>query len=247
MARIIKKEEVGRGLFVLDVADAAWKGIDIRPGQFGHVKVPDDSRLLRRPIGVLDFDSEAGVVSLVIQRAGRGTHQIGALQAGENIDIMLPLGNFFDREGAENIIIVTGGVGGAPMLYCEKYYRGQADIRMLMGFASAEEIFRESPGALICTEDGSRGERGFVTALLEKEIVRDRPDAIWACGPTPMMAAVQTIAEKNGIPCKISAEQRMGCGVGACLCCSVLGKDGQYRCACADGPVFNVEEVIIGD
>lgn len=246
MARVIRCESIARDIWAMELEAEEWKGIAVLPGQFCHIKPPDSGHILRRPISVMGFSSEYGTLSLAIQAKGEGTRKIVAAREGDVLDVMLPLGNSFALGEARDLLLVGGGVGVAPIVYCGDFYAEKAVIRKIYGYRAKDFVYGHCPEAVLCTDDGSMGERGLVTIPLEREIHRKRPDALWACGPLPMLRAVRDIALRERIPCQLSLEERMGCGIGACLCCSVKvqGPEGwRHRCVCSDGPVFGAEEV----
>lgn len=247
MARIVYSEEIARDIFRLELEAAEWVNLEVLPGQFCHIKAPDAAHILRRPISVMGFDAAYGRLRLAIQVKGAGTRAIVAAPVGSELDVLLPLGNHFALEGAKSLLLVGGGVGVAPMEYCAEYYEGKADIRRIYGYRGRDFVYGRCEGASVCTDDGSFGEKGLVTLPLEREIAANKPDAIWACGPLPMLHAVRDIALRENIPCKVSLEERMGCGIGACLCCSVKVGDENawhHKCVCSDGPVFDAKEVL---
>ncbi|WP_373811020.1 dihydroorotate dehydrogenase electron transfer subunit [Porphyromonas macacae] len=220
---------------------------EIIPGQFVEVLVPDKSVFLRRPISVCDIDPDNGWLDLLIAPVGPGTRSICGVSAGDCLNIILPLGNGFDQECAGvRPLLVGGGVGTAPMLYFARKLsenRIQADI--LLGGRTRNHILLkkrfEAFGHLcITTDDGSLGEKGLVTA---HSVWDDEHSACFVCGPTPMMKAVSAICEEKKLPCYVSLENKMACGIGACLCCVQDTKEHGNVCVCTDGPVFLSSEI----
>ncbi|MBO5185509.1 MAG: dihydroorotate dehydrogenase electron transfer subunit [Prevotella sp.] len=223
---------------------------DMRPGQFVEVRADGTAdTYLRRPISINFVDKETNELWLLVAMIGDGTRAIGRVAAGDRLNCVLPLGNGFTmpRSSAERVLLVGGGVGVAPLLYmgaemrrmgCEPVFllgaRRGADLLML-------DEFEKYGRVCVTTEDGSAGERGFVTnhSLLAVE----RFDHIATCGPKPMMMAVARYARENGVDCEVSLENMMACGVGACLCCvekTVVGNE----CVCKSGPVFNIKKLL---
>lgn len=217
------------------------------PGQCAHILPPGGGDLpLRRPISV--YSTRGGALRLAIQPKGEGTRRIVAARPGETLDILFPFGRGFDPGGAEEIWLVGGGVGVAPMRFCAERFAGRAR-RAYLGYRSREYVYGdkecEAAGARValCSDDGSCGECGFVTVPLGRDLRKGKPDLIMACGPLPMLRAVRALAGEFGVPLQMSLEERMGCGIGACLVCSCAASAGGYLRVCADGPVFAGEEV----
>lgn len=223
-----------------------------KPGQFVHVKIEGFS--LRRPISIASIDSENGTIRIVFEVRGDGTLALSKLNEGDEIDIIGPLGNgsFKLLGSGKKAICVGGGIGVPPMLALAEYYK--SDATAICGFRNAghiilKEDFEEcGANTVICTDDGSAGRKGFVTDALLESIAISKPDIIYACGPKAMLKAIVNIANENNIECQVSLEERMGCGVGACLVCACRTvKDGNEFMShvCKDGPVFDSKEVIL--
>lgn len=216
----------------------------ILPGQFVQIAVDTPGVFLRRPISINDVNPAERTIDLLIRRAGRGTAALTALNVGDKLNILLPLGNGFTTEAPRGarLLLIGGGVGVAPLLYLGRYLKALGhEPEFLLGARSGVDLLElaefESIGRiLVSTEDGSMGERGLVTAhsALNGEI-----DRIYCCGPSPMMKAVAAIARERGIDCEVSLENMMACGLGACLCCVENTVKGNV-CVCTEGPVFNI-------
>lgn len=248
---IIKKEEIADGIFSFtiscaDVASAAGAG------QFVHVRAKGFT--LRRPISICEVDKENGTIRIVFEVRGEGTKELSMLNAGDKMDMIAPLGRGFnpvELNDGEKAIVVGGGIGVPPLVQTAKAY-GENAIAVI-GFRTASKIILEDDfkafGAevLTCTDDGSFGHCGTVIEPLTRAIETNKIARIHACGPIPMLRGIVKIAEELDIPCEISLEERMGCGVGACLVCNCKvnrrGKDYYVR-VCKDGPVFNSKEVV---
>ncbi|MBR5254786.1 MAG: dihydroorotate dehydrogenase electron transfer subunit [Bacteroidales bacterium] len=218
----------------------------IKAGQFVEVQVNSDSKvLLRRPISINDVDSQTNEISLIIQTVGQGTKELAKINEGEEINLVYPLGNGFNIEG-ENPLLVGGGVGIAPLLYLAKNFHAKGiKPKVLLGFRSQEQMidlkeYEKYADVYISTQDGSVGSKGLVT---ENEIFTQSYDTIYTCGPTPMMRAISDYSLKNNIKCYASLENKMACGIGACLCCVQNTTEG-HKCTCTEGPVFNVKDII---
>lgn len=219
---------------------------EINPGQFVEVQVNSDSKvLLRRPISINDVDFQTNEISLIIQTVGQGTKELAKINEGEEINLVYPLGNGFNIEG-ENPLLVGGGVGIAPLLYLAKNFHAKGiKPKVLLGFRSQEQMidlkeYEKYADVYISTQDGSVGSKGLVT---ENEIFTQSYDTIYTCGPTPMMKAISDYSLKNNIKCYASLENKMACGIGACLCCVQNTTEG-HKCTCTEGPVFNVKDII---
>lgn len=225
---------------------------EMRPGQFVEVRVDgSNSTFLRRPISVNYVDKAKNELWLLIQLVGDGTRKLAEAQVGGTINVVLPLGNGFtiptSEEVGKKFLLIGGGVGTAPMLYLGEMLR-QMNIRpaFLLGARSKNDLlqleeFQKIGDVYITTEDASLGEKGYVTNhSILKEI---RFDQIFTCGPKPMMVAVAKYARAESIPCEVSLENTMACGIGACLCCVEKDHEGHNVCVCKEGPVFNIDRL----
>lgn len=220
-------------------------------GQFVHMKIAAGTAvdpLLRRPISIAGVDRHAGTVRIIYRIAGRGTALLASLEKGNIVDCMGPLGRGFDLS-CQRPLLVGGGIGLAPLVFlasslCPK------PMEVLMGGRTKEEMFWPELFAGLCqnihvtTDDGSLGTQGFTVDILPELIRRGGYDRIYTCGPEPMMKGVASIAAALSVPCQVSLEEHMACGVGACLSCTCAGQDGKRRKICSDGPVFWAEEVL---
>lgn len=221
------------------------------PGQFAQLRVDGSpGTFLRRPISIHYVDSEANEVSFLVQIVGEGTRWLSTLREGNTLNAILPLGNGFSLpcESGERPLLVGGGAGVAPLLFLGSRLREMGlEPVCLLGARSAGDlpvlpVFEKLGTVSVTTEDGSLGERGFVTqhSILSAE---GQPfSRIYCCGPKPMMVAVARYARGRGIPCEVSLENKMACGLGACLCCVEDTKRGNV-CVCTEGPVFNIDEL----
>ena len=222
-------------------------------GQFAEVRVNGSpSTFLRRPISICFVDDSANELWLLVACVGDGTRRLAQLRPGDKLNCVLPLGHGFTMPASSNehYLLVGGGVGVAPLLYQGKLLRAQgADVTFLLGARTANDLlllseFERFGRVLVTTEDGSAGERGFVTnhsVLLDGHF-----DRIQCCGPTPMMKAVASYARKQQTDCEVSLENLMACGLGACLCCVEKTVRGNL-CVCKEGPVFNINELLWQD
>lgn len=215
-------------------------------GQFAHVLVP--SKTLRRPISICDVEDDC--LRLVFEVRGAGTDLLAQTKEGECLDVLAPLGHGFTLDPNQKTVFVGGGIGVPPMLYSVKSQGGSSVA--ILGFRNRaavilEEDFKAVGGkVIVTTDDGSYGLHGFVTQPLAEEI--KTAEMICACGPMPMLKRIAVLAKEYNVPCQVSLEERMACGIGACLGCAVLvnREDGTqgYKHVCKNGPVFNAEEVV---
>ena len=223
----------------------------MQPGQFVEVKVEGSvATFLRRPVSVNFVDRERNELWLLVAVVGEGTRQMAGLQAGDCLNVVGPLGNGFSVQSggtALRTLLVGGGVGVAPLLYQGAVLK-EAGLEpvFLLGARTAKDLlmldeFRKYGEVFVTTEDGSEGERGFVTQ--HTVLQQRRFDLIQTCGPTPMMKAVARFAWQQGIECEVSLENMMACGLGACLCCVEKTTEGNL-CVCKDGPVFNIKKLL---
>lgn len=221
---------------------------DLLPGQFVQVRVDDSpNTYLRRPISIHDVDADKKEVVLLVQQVGEGTRHLAAVHEGDIINMVLPLGNGFSMpEKGERVLLVGGGIGIAPLFHFGKVLNAKG-IRptLLLGGKSKSEVLRLEDyqrlgDTFVTTEDGSYGEKGFVTM---HSIWSDHVfDKIYVCGPKLMMKAVAKLAKDKDTWCEVSLENLMACGLGACLCCVEDTVDG-HVCVCKEGPVFNTRRL----
>ena len=222
---------------------------EMLPGQFVEVRVDNTpSTFLRRPISINNVDYDHNELWLLVAAVGDGTRQLQKLQKGDRLNCVLPLGNSFTMptDSTQKVLLVGGGVGVAPLLYFGKRIKAMGgEPTFLLGARSAKdvlerELFEQVGRVLITTEDGSEGEKGFVTN--HSVLAQEHFDHISTCGPKPMMMAVARYAFKNDIECEVSLENKMACGVGACLCCVEKTVEGN-KCVCKEGPVMNIKKL----
>lgn len=228
-----------------DVAEIA------EAGQFAHVKVNGFS--LRRPISICEIDTDNGNIRIVFEIRGEGTEELAKLNPNDNIDIIAPLGHGFTLlDKSHKAIVIGGGIGVPPMLQIAKHY-GES-CTAIIGFRNSAAVILDDDFAeyksnvVLCTDDGSKGQKGFVTSALENVLNQSPADIIYACGPHAMLRSIIELADKHNIRCEVSLEERMGCGVGACLVCACKTvKNGKeyFAHVCKDGPVFNSQEVVL--
>ena len=225
---------------------------EAKTGQFVQVKA--EGYTLRRPISICSIDKEKGTIRLVFEIRGKGTDKISQLNKGDLMDIIAPLGNGFNysTEKQGRVIVVGGGIGTPPMLDIARDYGESATA--ILGFRSFDRVILDKDYAkggaktIVCTDDGSVGVAGTIAKPLEEELSKGDVAMVFGCGPTPMLKAVVECCKAAGVPSQVSLEQRMGCGVGACVvcACTVIRGGRQYVLrVCKDGPVFKGEEVVL--
>lgn len=220
------------------------------PGQFVQVLITgSQSTYLRRPVSIYEVDSVKNTFSLLIKKLGEGTRHLSTISAGQKLSIVYPLGNSFTVPESGKVLLVGGGVGMAPMLMLASHINNEkVEIEIIVGGRKAEDIiapekFQKYGKLNITTNDGSLGEKGFVT---QHSILKDglsKYDRIYACGPDVMMKAIARKAVEENIQCEVSLENLMACGFGACLCCIAETSSGN-KTTCVEGPVFNVNELV---
>ena len=223
---------------------------EMLPGQFVEVRVDGSSTtFLRRPISINFVDRERNELWLLVAMVGDGTRRLAELKTGEKLNCVLPLGRGFSlpKSPEQRFLLVGGGVGVAPLLELGRAMREMGcEPTFLLGAKTEADLleideFKKYGRVCVTTEDGSAGERGFVT---DHSLLRDEHfDQICCCGPLPMMKAVAAFANRVGTPCEVSLENMMACGVGACLCCVEKTTKGNV-CVCTEGPVFDTKELL---
>ena len=250
-AKVAEQEKIASDIHSLWI-EASGIAAEAKPGQFLSLYSADQSRMLPRPISICEIDREHGRLRLVYRTVGAGTEEFSRLKAGDRIEVLGPLGNGFPLKKGKAFLI-GGGIGIPPMVQAAKELAGQEDpsmIQVIAGYRSEQFLTQElsAYGTLyIATEDGSAGTKGTVLDAVREHALD--AEVIYACGPRPMLRAVKEYAEEHGIECWISMEERMACGIGACLAC-VCGStevDGhshvKNKRVCKDGPVFLSTEV----
>lgn len=247
--KLLYKSEIAPGIYNYTLSAPAIAGA-ASAGQFVQILCGDYT--LRRPISICGFDAGLGILRLVFEIRGKGTAWLAQRQTGDNLDIVGPLGHGFPAaDPAKKAVLVGGGIGTPPLLPVARFYGGNATV--ITGFRNgAAAILQEDFAAagahtVLCTDDGSAGFHGFTTQALEQHLAQNACDVVYTCGPKVMMKGVAAIAADRGISCYVSMEERMGCGVGACLGCTCKTKDAagepHMTRVCLNGPVFNAAEV----
>ena len=249
--KIVSQEEISKNIFSMWL-QADHMAANAKPGQFLSLYTRDGSKLLPRPISICEIDRENGRIRLVYRVTGKntGTEAFSRLHPGVTIETLGPLGNGFPLKEAEGkkVFLIGGGIGIPPMLETAKELN--ADKTAVLGYRDElflKDEFEKYADVYVATEDGSAGTRGNVLDAIRENALK--ADVIFACGPTPMLRALKNFAEENNITCWISMEERMACGIGACLACVCKSKDidshsqVHNKRVCKDGPVFLSTEV----
>lgn len=270
LAEILINQKVGPEHYLMRVQAPEISKL-AKPGQFVHVRCNQQmDPLMRRPLSLHGIDHDQGTISLLYQVVGRGTRLMAEMPVGARIDVMGPLGRGFTiPEGVVRVMVIGGGIGAAPLfplVQALRYHNIRQSV--LLGARSADYIIGARQLSALdvkvetATDDGSMGHHGFVTELAELHIKVAKPDYFYACGPHPMLDRLLQITRKYGLNGQVSLEERMGCGVGACLACVCKTRAGgrrpvtgrfeagavggwEYKKVCTDGPVFDASEVII--
>ena len=251
-AEIIKQEKIGTGIYSMWLQTQQIAGA-ARPGQFISVYSKDGSRLLPRPISICEANAQNGQLRIVYRVVGKGTEEFSGCGQGDTLDILGPLGNGFPLERMEEgkkAFLIGGGIGIPPMVQLSRELRGEKQI--VLGYR--DELFltedlKRSGTVFVATEDGSCGTRGNVLDAIREHALT--ADVIYACGPTPMLRALKAWAEENRIECWLSMEEKMACGIGACLACVCRSKEidehsqVKNKRVCKEGPVFLSTEIEI--
>ena len=244
-AGILSNRRVGADIYRLEIACPflAEEGV---PGQFLQVRIEGAGLLLRRPLGIAEADAGAGTIAMYYRVVGKGTAALAEMKPGQTVNCLGPLGQGFSLK-SERPLLVGGGMGLAPLLFLAQRFQGKAAV-LLGGRNKAEVFWSEffaplTSQVFITTDDGSAGEKGFTTALLPALLAKHPFDVVFTCGPDVMMRKIWAIAKQADVPCQVSLERRMACGLGACLSCVIDTADGGRKKVCQDGPVFWAQEV----
>jgi dihydroorotate dehydrogenase electron transfer subunit len=249
LSKIIYKNEIANCIYDmwLDCPQIATEAL---PGQFANIKC--EGFTLRRPISICEINKERGSIRIVFEVRGNGTAWLAEQNEGDKIYVLAPLGNGFNlSDTSKKAVFVGGGIGVPPLLAAAIPFNDNATV--MLGFRNAHAIIltkdfaKQGVKVQLATDDGSAGHHGLVTEFLVNHLKQNKCDIIFACGPKPMLKAVANEAQKRGIQCQVSMEERMACGVGACLCCATKvidnGKE-QYQHICKHGPIFDAEKIM---
>jgi dihydroorotate dehydrogenase electron transfer subunit len=222
----------------------------IKPGQFVNVEIKDASEIfLRRPFSVFEVDPKNNTISIIVKILGRGSKKLTEIKKGEELSVIFPLGKSFTYpDSDEKILLVGGGSGVAPMLFLAKESGlPKGNVSLLLGARKKEdhigvEEYAKYGNLYFTTEDGSFGEKGFVTQHSVFKNNLKNFDKVYACGPDAMMKSIAVETKKANVFCEVSLENLMACGFGVCLCCIEPTVKGNL-CVCTEGPVFNINDL----
>ena len=247
IATIVKNERIAENIYAVtfDLGEEAR----VRAGQFGNIAV-GGTHLLRRPIAVCKTDGKE--VTFCYQIKGEGTQKLKTMGAGTQLNVLMPLGNgFFVEETEKKVALVGGGVGTFPLISVLREYGDKKEISAYIGYRNKDAVcgvkeFEKASKFVAVTDDGSYGEKMNAVQAFEADLkAGNRPDVVLACGPTPMLRALKALVEKENLNCYVSLEERMGCGIGACVVCVCEKTNGARARVCKDGPVFNANDVVL--
>jgi dihydroorotate dehydrogenase electron transfer subunit len=249
---VVSHQAVAENIYELKMEGSLVNSITL-PGQFVHIRVGEEP-LLRRPISIAEYNKGLNQLTVLYRAEGKGTKKLSEKHHGGLVDVLGPLGNGFPTEeciGGDSALLVGGGIGVPPLYELSKQLTEKGvNVIHVLGFETASkafyiEKFEELGPTYIATVDGSKGQKGFVTDILDN--VRIEFDVMFSCGPIPMLKALEN--RYAGRKAYISLEQRMGCGVGACFACVCHVKEDptgfKYKKVCSDGPVFPIGEVVL--
>lgn len=253
--KIKSNKKIGPKIYKMQLKSS--EKISGKPGQFIHLKINSDSYdpLLRRPFSIFDLNSKKNLLTIIYKVCGKGTQLMKKLKKEDKVEVLESLGNGFSlNKKNENIILLGGGMGIAPLYFLAKEIKDKNNIKVLLGANNQSKLnFLKNKFSKLeievynATMDGSLGFEGTVIELLNnKKINKDKIDYIYSCGPTKMLKELQSLVKNQNIEAEASLEERMGCGVGVCLSCTVKTTNGNMR-ACKEGPVFPLKEVIFNE
>ena len=254
---IVKKRNLKNDYYSFLLGPCRWTS-KCRPGSFLHLQIPESKLLLRRAFSIAAIDPENNNLEIIIKAVGRGTHIMGEMRKGDQLNILGPLGVPFKMpERKENVLIAAGGVGFPPLMFLteqmvakghdpkkiEFFYGGRSKADLL----EVNRIKKMGVNLHPVTEDGSLGVKGLITQPIEAHLDKhpDPKPVIYSCGPEGMLKAVNALALKRGLKGQLSLEAPMPCGVGICLGCVVQLTNGEQARVCTDGPVFDIGEVVL--
>ena len=246
-ATVVKNEKIAQNVY--EITFLLDEDITVRAGQFGNISV-GGTHLLRRPIAICK--TEGREVTFCYQIKGEGTKKLKDMGAGTRLNVLMPVGNgFYVAENEKKIALVGGGVGVFPLISVLRDYYEEKIVSAYIGYRNKDadcgvEEFKKATRFVAVTDDGSYGEQMNAVQAFAADLEKgNRPDVVLACGPTPMLRTLKTLVEKENLQCYVSLEERMGCGIGACLVCVCDLTNGTHARVCKDGPVFNVKSITL--
>lgn len=257
---VVKNEQISKDSYVMDIAYPSEFISDIKSGQFLQIKATDDNSLLfKRPFSISFVDIENNSVRIFYRVIGKNTKALARLSEGDTVSVISPLGNNFDLNSLGVHLLVGGGMGVAPLYQLSKDLKDDGkEVHSFIGFKTKDEVVYEkeltlfSDSLTVSTDDGSYGEKGFVTNAVRNFIVGkdfDGEVVVHSCGPKPMLKSLyNAVKDIENVKCFVSLEENMACGIGACIGCVIKTKEGsddfKYRRVCKEGPVFNAEDIL---
>ncbi|MTI47745.1 dihydroorotate dehydrogenase electron transfer subunit [Sporosalibacterium faouarense] len=249
--RVKKNEKIIEDIYKMEIINEQITKLG-KAGQFLQIKVNNqDTPLLRRPISINEIKIDEKVIVIYYKVIGKGTKLLSEVKSGEILNVIGPLGTGFETNYEEkSIALIGGGIGVAPLIELGKRLSDRNKVYSYLGFADntylEEEFKKFSTSIGVSTVSGRVGYKGLVVDIFKNELIDKKIDLIFACGPNPMLREIAEIAKLNNIECQVSLEERMACGFGACLGCSIKTIHGMKK-VCSDGPVFWSSEVIFND
>lgn len=247
VATIVTNQPIAENIYELTLS--LKEEISVRAGQFGEIAI-GGTHLLRRPIAICK--AEGDTVTFCYQLRGEGTQKLKTMGVGTRLNVLMPLGNgFYATEEEKKLALVGGGVGVFPLISVLRQYLPTKEISAYIGYRNkgavcGVEEFAKANKFIAATDDGSYGVQMNAVQAFEADLKAGNiPDVVFACGPTPMLRALQAVVKREGLRCFVSLEERMGCGIGACLVCVCDLTNGEHARVCKDGPVFNADEVVL--
>ncbi|MBC2855733.1 MAG: dihydroorotate dehydrogenase electron transfer subunit [Cetobacterium sp.] len=247
--QILENKFVGDRYYLMKIQAGKSAGVS-KAGQFFMLKCKNDIRVLRRPISLHFADSENSTLEFYYEVKGGGTNEFSSLKPGDSINVQGPLGNGFNTEVEDKeIMVIGGGMGIAPTKYLIEKLSKNNRVTFIAGGRDAgavkilENLNLDGVKVCVVTDDGSVGEKGNVVSIMQKVLIDNKIDLVQTCGPHKMMEAVAKVALENDIECEVSLEERMACGIKACVGCSIKTLDGMKK-VCYDGPVFNAKIIV---
>ncbi len=237
-------EKINKDYFIIRIKNKEL-ALNSKPGQFFELLPKGDFKgLLRKPISIYNVENDT--IGFMIKNIGYGTNYLSKLKVGDFIDFLGPLGNTFQIGKNEKVLLISGGIGFAPLFYLSRKLRkNNNSVTWIHGGRSINDVFDQN--IINYTDDGSFGKKGFVTSNLEEIVKRENIRKVYSCGPQIMMKKIAGITAKLEIPTQVSLESYMACGIGVCKGCSVLIKDNGekiFKTVCKNGPIFNSNEVV---
>lgn len=249
IATVTRNREIAQNIYAITLR--LPEGAEpMHGGQFANLSTGDNSQLLRRPLGIMKV--EGNEVTVCYQIKGAGTQNLTRVKAGDSLRVLLPLGNWFDLDDCRSVAVVGGGVGIFPLIATIREHCKEKDFYSYIGFRNKDAVclldeLEKSRKLTVSTDDGSFGVKGNAVQTFLEDVDKLDVDVIISCGPPVMLKILKQKLAENGVttPCFVSLEERMGCGVGACLVCVCKGADGENLRVCRDGPVFDIKEVVL--